>query len=129
MIEGACHCGQAQWRFNGVPESATICNCSTCRRYAALWAYGKEGVEIEVSGETQTYTWGRKWLAFHFCPHCGCMVYWRTIAPQRHGHHQMGVNVRLAPWDAVQTIPLRRHDTESRDDIPPDGRCVADMLF
>jgi len=129
MMEGACHCGAVRWRFDGIPKSATICNCSTCRRYGALWAYGAEGAGVEVSGETQTYVWGRRWLAFHFCPQCGGMAYWRTTAPQRDGRHRMGVNLRLAPPDVVQAIPLIRHDTETRADLPPDGRCVADVWF
>ena len=39
MILGLCHCGAVQWRFDGVPESATACNCTICRRYGVLWAY------------------------------------------------------------------------------------------
>ena len=43
MIEGSCHCGAVHWRFEGIPKSATTCNCSICRRYGALWAYDYEG--------------------------------------------------------------------------------------
>lgn len=129
MLEGACHCGQIRWRFAGVPASGTICNCSVCRRYAALWAYGAEGQEIEVSGTTQPYAWGRQWLDFHFCPACGCVAYWRAKRPEADGRRWMGVNLRLAPFDAVRGLPLVRHDTETRDDLPGDGRCIGDVGF
>src|SRR5262249_39749528 len=43
MIEGSCHCGAVRWTFEGVPESATACNCTACRRYGVLWAYDYEG--------------------------------------------------------------------------------------
>jgi hypothetical protein len=59
MIEGSCHCGNVRWRLDGTPESATSCNCTVCRRYGALWAYGHEDVDIRVFGPTQTYVRGR----------------------------------------------------------------------
>lgn len=129
MIEGSCHCGAAGWRFAGVPESATTCNCSTCRRYGALWGYGYEQDEIEVSGETRTYVWGRRALEFHFCPACACVVCWREREAAADGRRYMGVNLRLAPPEAVRALPLVLHDTTTRDDLPPDGRCVADLWF
>lgn len=42
MIEGSCHCGSVTWRFDRIPESATACNCTVCRRYGVLWAYDFE---------------------------------------------------------------------------------------
>lgn len=129
MIEGVCHCGEVRWRFEGVPATATICNCSLCRRTGALWAYGAEGDGIEVSGPTQIYVWGPRLLEFHFCAQCFGLAWWRTAAPEPDGRHFIGVNVRMAPPEAVQAIPLVRHDTETRTDLPPDRRCVADVWF
>lgn len=129
MIEGSCHCGAVNWRFDGVPPSATTCNCSICRRYGALWAYDYEGGKMDVSGTTQAYLWGRKWLEFHFCSTCGCIVYWRGVRPGKDGRRSLGFNLRLAPPDAVRTIALVHHDTETRSDLPPDGKCVADVLY
>ena len=53
-MDGSCHCGAVRWRFEGVPTSATSCNCSICRRHGALWAYGFEGEAFTISGETAT---------------------------------------------------------------------------
>ena len=53
------------------------CNCTTCRRFGALWAYKLEGDGgIEVSGPTQTYTMGG-FVAFHFCPTCSYVAHSR----------------------------------------------------
>ena len=126
-MEGSCHCGQVRWRFEGVPQSATTCNCSTCRRYGALWAYGCEGEEIAVSGPTQTYVWHRRWLAFHFCPSCANVAYWRQSEPGHDGRRRMGVNLRLAEPEAVAAIALRHHVTETMNDLPLDGMRVSDV--
>ena len=39
MITGTCHCGTVEVEVPGPPEALTLCNCSSCRRYGALWAY------------------------------------------------------------------------------------------
>ena len=129
MIEGSCHCGSVHWRLDAAPETATACNCSTCRRYGALWAYAYEGDGVETSGATRAYAWGRKWLEFHFCPRCACIAYWRAILPGRDGRREIGVNLRLAPADAVSAVALIHHDTEIMGDLPRDGRRVADVWF
>jgi hypothetical protein len=59
MIKGSCHCGAAHWQFDGVPDGATACNCTVCRRYGTLWAYGFEGETVAVSGPTQAYVRGK----------------------------------------------------------------------
>lgn len=128
MIKGACHCGAVRWSFDAVPESATACNCTVCRRYGALWAYEYEGV-IEVSGPTQTYTRG-KWVVFHICGVCGCVAYWRGLRDSANGRRGLGVNLRMSEPEQVAGIPIVRHDgLAAADDLPRDGRCVADYWF
>lgn len=130
MIEGSCLCGSVTWRLEGDPESATACNCTACRRYGALWAYGYEGEDIHVSGPTHLYSRpGQPSLGFHFCPQCGCVTYWRALAPYE-GRRRMAVNLRLAEPEAVSTIPIQRFDgLGGWRDLPRDGRCVVDMWF
>ena len=48
MIKGSCHCGAFHWAFDGVPEGATTCNCTICRRYGTLWAYDNVDERIHV---------------------------------------------------------------------------------
>jgi hypothetical protein len=130
MIEGACHCGAVHWRVEGVPESATACNCSACRRYGTLWAYDYEGEGIKVLGPTRAYIWGEKTVGFHFCPDCGGLAYWRSIEPGKDGRRRIAVNLRLAEPTAVAAIPMHHFDgLDSWKELPRDGRCVRDMWF
>ena len=130
MIQGSCHCGAVQWRFDGTPESATACNCTVCRRYGVLWAYDYEGERIHVVGPTRAYVRGDKEIEFHFCPVCGNMTFWRAIEPNKEGRRRIAVNVRLTEPDAVAHLPIRRFDgLDKFEDLPPDGRCVADLWF
>lgn len=131
MIEGSCHCGAVHWRFDGMPESTTACNCTVCRRYGVLWAYDYEDERIRVSGPTHAYV--RKdggSLGFHFCPECGCVAYWRSVEPQADGRRRIAVNLRLTEPDAVAHLPIDHFDgLDTFDDVPRDGRCLADMWF
>jgi hypothetical protein len=129
MIEGSCACGALSWRFAGVPEGATACNCTACRRYGALWAYDHEGEGIHVSGPTTAYVRGDA-LGFHFCPTCGCMAYWRGLQPNAQGQRRIAVNLRLADPQRVADVPIDHFDgLASWEDLPRDGRCVRDYWF
>ncbi len=130
MIQGSCLCGAVQWRFEGMPESATACNCTACRRYGALWAYDYEGEGINVTGPTQAYIRGKA-LGFHFCPECGCVAYWRALELNKEGRRRIAVNLRLAADpQAVAQIPVDHFDgLDTWDDLPRDGRRVADHWF
>lgn len=130
MIDGSCHCGAVTWQFDGMPEEATVCSCTVCRRYGVMWAYDYEDEGIRVAGTTQVYVRGDKELGFHFCPTCGCVAYWRGLEPNTEGQRRIAVNLRLAEPDAVAQVPIRRFDGLERwEDLPLDGRCVADYWF
>lgn len=129
MIEGSCHCGAVRWSFEGTPESATARNCTVCRRYGVLWAYDYEGEGIRVSGPTRSYSRGKA-LELHFCPNCGCVACWRAIKTGEDGRRRIAVNLRLADPGAVGAIIVDHFDgLDSFEDLPRDGRCVADMWF
>ena len=129
MIEGSCLCGQVHWTFAGQPDGATICNCTACRRYGVLWAYGHEDEDVAVSGPTQSFARGTA-LEFHFCPACGCLAFWRGQRVDGNGRRRAAVNLRLADPRAVAAIPIDRFDGLDTDqDLPRDGRCVADYWF
>ena len=129
MIEGTCHCGAVHWSFEGVPEGATACNCTVCRRYGVLWAYDYEDEGIRVAGPTQVYSRGRA-IGFHFCPTCGCLTHWRSLQPGEDGRRRIAVNLRLAEPEAVASIAIDHFDgLETFKDLPRDGRCIADYWF
>jgi hypothetical protein len=129
MIDGACRCGAVRWSFEGEIDGATACNCTTCRRYGTLWAYDYEDHGIRVSGPTNTYSAGNS-LYYHFCPTCGCVAYWRGRHAEPDGRRRIAVNLRLAEPEAVAAIPIDHFDgLNTFDDLPRDGRCVADYWF
>ena len=69
ITHGHCHCGAAHWTFHGEIPDATICNCTACRRYGALWAYDYEGHGIHVTAPKDgltSYVRGSGSLSFNF---------------------------------------------------------------
>jgi hypothetical protein len=129
MIKGSCHCGTVSWRYDGIPEGATACNCTACRRYGALWIYGYEGENVHLSGPTHAYVRGDS-LAFHFCTRCACVTAWRALSFGENGKRRMAVNVRLAEPEAVAAIPIDHFDgLDAFEDLARDGRCVKDYWF
>jgi hypothetical protein len=133
MLSGTCHCGALRWTFDGMPDSATACNCTLCRRNGVLWAYDYEGERIKVTGPSVVYT--RKDLAkpeieIHFCPTCGCVVCWRGLTLEGDGRRRIAVNVRLAEPEPVAHLPLERFDgLRTFKDLGRDGRDVAHVWF
>jgi hypothetical protein len=129
VLEGSCHCGAVQWRFDGMPESVTACNCTVCRRYGTLWIYDYVGERIHVTGETRAYTRGKA-VSFNFCPNCACVVSWCGLRVEEDGRRRIAVNLRLTEPGPVAHLPIDHFDgLDSFDDLPRDGRCVADMWF
>jgi hypothetical protein len=129
MISGSCLCGAVRWQFDGTPDGATACNCTACRRYGVLWAYDFEGEGILVAGETTAYARGKA-LTFNFCPKCGCVAYWRGQQVDADGRRRIAVNLRLAEPGDVARIPIDHFDgLDKFEDLPRDGKCVADYWF
>jgi hypothetical protein len=116
-----------------MPESVTACNCTLCRRYGVLWIYDFEGGLIKLSGSSTVYT--RKEvkkpaLEIHFCGSCGCVAAWRGLMLEPDGRRRIAVNLRLAEPGPVAHLPIDHFDGfDTFDDLPRDGRCVADLWF
>ena len=133
MLIGTCHCGGAHWTLTGDPGRVTACNCTLCRRYGTLWAYDFENERITVAGSTAFYTRADSddpGLEILFCPTCSCVLAWRGKRVNSDGRRRMAVNLRLAEPAAVAAIPIDHFDgLVSFDDLPRDGRRIADMWF
>jgi hypothetical protein len=130
MLEGSCLCGQVRWTFDAVPESATACNCTACRRYGVLWIYGYESEEIALTGPVSAFVRGDRELEFLFCPACGCVASWRGLRLDPDGRRRMAVNVRLADPEFVAHLPIVHFEGfDTFQDLGQDGRCVKDMWF
>ncbi len=128
-LRGSCHCGRVTWLYRGRPESATACNCTSCRRWGGLWVYGAEGETITVGGPTKRYVRGPN-LEYHFCPECACVLYWRTQKAGDSGRHAMAVNLRMTDPEPISDLPIDHFEgLVTFEDLPRDGRCVRDYWF
>jgi hypothetical protein len=69
-------------------------------------------------------------LAFHFCLKCGCVAYWQGLKQDESGKTRIAVNLRLSEPQTVANIPIDHFDgLDTFDDLPRDGKCVADYWF
>jgi len=131
LLSGSCHCGAAGWTLAGDPGPVTACNCTLCHRYGALWAYDYEGERIAIVGDTRTYRRLGKddpALEIVFCPTCAAVVAWRGLRAEEDGRIRMAVNVRLAPLEAVASLPIDHFDgLDSFEDLPARGKVVSDL--
>jgi len=113
MIETTCHCGSISVRVPRKPRTLTQCNCSICRRYAALWAYYKAN-EIQVrakGGSTSSYMWGDRSIRFVRCRRCGCVTHWAEETQMVSG--RVGVNMRNADPAILRSARIRYVDGSS----------------
>jgi hypothetical protein len=94
LLQGSCHCGAVRLTLPSMPEKATRCNCSLCRRLGGLWAYYEFGtVRIEGHPEnTAEYVWGDKTLRNVRCKTCGCSTHWEPLVPEPGGKHGVNLN-------------------------------------
>ena len=98
MIKTACHCGAVRFEIAQAPEWVLDCNCTLCRRYAALWSYyrGEDASKLLVvpaRGATEVYSWLDHDIGSHRCRTCGCVTHIEvlTSAPPA----IFGVNMRM----------------------------------
>lgn len=129
MLNGSCHCGALRWRLTVWPDSATLGNCTLCRRYGTLWIYGHDGEDAALTGDSRIYMTGEEGLELHFCPGCGCVAAWRARDPKPDGRRRLALNLRLAEdQDIIRPIPIRRFDgLGAFTELPGDGRVVGDL--
>jgi hypothetical protein len=110
MPEAACHCGAVRIVVPAKPEFLVDCNCSICKRNAALWAF-YESDSIELSGHPENitaYVWGSRTIRTMFCKVCGCATHWEPIGPE--AGTRIGVNARNLELSEIEGIEVRRFD-------------------
>lgn len=107
ILTGSCHCGAVRFEISR-PDWVVSCNCSICRRYAALWAHcpPNTGRLLAGAGTTQEYLWGDRLIAFHFCKTCGVTTHYAGTDGGR-----ASFNLRLADDPGVlDKIRVRHFD-------------------
>lgn len=110
LLEGACHCGAIKLRLPSLPEKATRCNCSLCRRLGSVWAYYEFGTVV-VEGHpanTDEYIQGDRTLRTIRCKTCGCVTHWEPLDTEKITRH--GVNLNNFPPALLESVPVRRFD-------------------
>lgn len=130
IILGSCHCNGVRWEYEGSESSATSCNCTLCRRYGAIWIYGYEGIDIKLFGDTRAYKRDRGINGYHFCPNCGSLCYYKASSKDSRDRFRVALNLRMVVNLAqVENFPIDLIDgLESFEDLPADGRRVADLI-
>ena len=106
MIESSCVCGAVRLAISRAPDELVDCNCSICRRYAALWAYYPLKDVIVPGGLPDVFMLGPKKIEFHRCKICGCVTHWSP----RDQRDEMGVNARLLDPEVVARARVRHLD-------------------
>lgn len=131
MIKGHCHCQSVHWSYPVPLESVTACNCTLCRRYGALWAYGYLQDGITVDGPTSVYERGSKLNGYHFCSQCGCLAYYLSNAKDAEGKLRIAVNLRMIDKpEQIENLPIDHFDGLTHfEDQPRDGRRVKDLWY
>lgn len=131
MLTGTCHCGDAGWTLKDLPQSATACNCTVCRRYGVLWAYGHINHDIHSVGETATYQRSDGGdIDFHFCARCGCVTHYVATAAGEDGRFWTAVNLRMTDPEPICDLPIDHFEGhQTFQDLPRDDRKVQDMWF
>jgi hypothetical protein len=106
MIESSCVCGAVRLAITRAPHELVDCNCSLCRRYAALWAYYPLKDVTVPNGLTDGFMRGPKRIEFHRCKTCGCVTHWWPATRR----DEMGVNARLMEPEVVARARVRHLD-------------------
>jgi hypothetical protein len=109
-LSGQCHCGAIALTIPARPQTATLCNCSICRRLGALWAYFPVSA-VRITGDRvhgEGYVQGDRKLRVVRCRHCGCVTHWEPLQPGADG--RMAVNLRNFDPAALEGLQLRRFD-------------------
>ena len=109
VIETRCHCGDVTVAIPNTPDKLTSCNCSSCFRIGALWSYYTlADVEISAPEGGVEYIWGDCMMVIHSCSRCGCTTHY--VAVEGGPEARVGVNMRMAPREITEAIPVRRFD-------------------
>lgn len=113
MITATCHCGAVRLEIARRPRTLTACNCSICRRYAALWAYGTtKTVRVQCrTADVQTYQYDNKTFLYHRCATCGCVTHYTRVNVAR--DDRLAVNARMIDPDTIAHVPVKTLDVQS----------------
>lgn len=107
-MELSCDCKNIEISVAN-PAQVTICNCSVCSRYQALWAYySPDEVQVTIGAfGINVYLRGDREIEFVRCANCGCVTHYQTLPED--SDPLVAVNFRMAQ-DQIKDIPVRYHN-------------------
>lgn len=111
---GSCHCGTVAFTVDAdLPNEATSCNCSHCRRKGFLLTFVPiEALDVE-SGEENliAYTFNKHEIEHLFCEECGCQPFGVGIGPN--GEELAAINLRCVPEADLDLLTVLKIDGAS----------------
>jgi hypothetical protein len=107
---GSCHCGLVAYEVaEEPPTEAMECNCSICRRRAALHHFTTpDKFDLKTSRDAlTTYKWNKQNLALHFCKECGCAPFAEGQGPNG---PMVEINLRCAEDIDLDSLKINKFD-------------------
>lgn len=116
---GGCLCGAVRYRADEVPDYASYCHCSMCRKASgapfSAFVQFREGSVTWTEGEPATYV-SSKGVRRRFCGHCGSSLTFEAEGI---------LFLTLGSLDQPDKVTFVRH-TYTRSRLP--GMDIADGL-
>lgn len=109
-MTGQCHCGRIVFTVTALKETVTICNCSICSRYNAVWCYfERQEVALTVQDDAAAaYRWNDKMIDFIHCRYCGCVTHYEDT--EKTPESRVAINCRMLPTPCWEDIRVRHFD-------------------
>jgi hypothetical protein len=112
-FRGSCHCGKLAYSVDEeAPAKAMACNCSICRRKAALHHFTTpDKVTFEGSrDDIEVYTFNKHIIRHQFCKTCGCAPFAEGMGPKG---PMVEINLRCAESIDPDALEITQFDGAS----------------
>jgi hypothetical protein len=98
---------------DSLPSTVTSCNCSICRRIAALWAYCTRSQARLVTGQdsVSAYAWGDRMIELYHCRRCGCSTHYESV--DKDPDSRFAINARCVAPEDLASLRVRHFDGAS----------------
>ena len=110
MLKASCHCGAVVVEVHELPARLIDCNCSICRRYAALWGHltrTQAAVHCD-RGALSSYLCNDRVIEFFRCKNCGCVTHYDSV--DEGPDQRLSINFRMFSAEEIEPIELRYFD-------------------
>jgi hypothetical protein len=112
-FRGSCHCGKIAYSVDeDAPTEAMACNCSICRRKAALHHFTTpDKFTLEGSrDDIGVYTFNKHVIRHQFCKTCGCAPFAEGTGPNG---PMVEINLRCADGVDLDGLKITEFDGAS----------------